>query len=422
MDIIEDRAQNDRVWVSKLNFDEDVRKQAFGAHLPERIRVRDSTIREGEETPGVYYTFEQKKEIVRVLHDIGIRDIDCGYVGVVEEQHELAAWIKDDGIGMNTHCHLSSKPSRYPEELEKIQAAGIDYVGFGLPINDWQIHLFSLPPVRSILRIVPGMIKAIQKKTGAKIILDLVDATRTDLELVKETVRTAMGAGIDLINIYDTVGALIPAIMRYFTGEIKTIAGSIPVGIHVHDDFGMATASSCAGVEAGAEYVDLVVNKLGDRAGNASLEETVASLELLYGVKTGIKLEKLTGLSKLVEKISGVKLPVNKPIVGYNTFIHESELHVMGAHEKESWKCFTPFKPEVVGQEEKVVFGPTTLHGDAVRSRARHLGYLDLSDQQVQAILVETRARIKKARFVTAGEMDAIIHRHGKSRGQRTDG
>ncbi|MFX0099967.1 MAG: hypothetical protein ACFFCS_10315 [Candidatus Hodarchaeota archaeon] len=410
MTVKDNSAQNERVWISKLNFDEKLR-ESLHFSPPEKVHVRDSTIREGEETPGVHYTTDQKLEIVKVLEEIGIGHLDCGYVGVVEEQWELASEIKKEGLKMKTHCHLSSNPSKYPVEFEKIQEAGIDYLGFGLPLPEWQLNLFNLPPARKLLKIVPGIFNGIRKKTTCKIILDLVDAARTDLDLLLEAVEIGSDAGVDLINLYDTVGGLFPAAMGYLVRKVKEKAGTTPVGAHVHDDFGLATASSCASVVAGAEYLDLVVNKLGDRAGNASLEETVVSLELLYGVKTGIKLEKLYELSKLVEKYSDVQLPVNKPVVGFNTFLHESELHVMGAQKGDSWKCFTPFKPEIVGQEERIIFGPTTLHGDAIEIFAQAQGFDNLQVKELEAIKQELRKIINKRKFATSDELREVIKR-----------
>ena len=155
--------------------------------------------------------------------------------------------------------------------------------------------------------------------------------------------------------------------------------------------------------------MDLVVNKLGDRAGNTSLEEVVVALEMLYGIDTGIDLSKLYNLSKYVEKVSGVPLPYNKPVVGRNTFIHESELHVMSALEKDKyWMCFTPYRPELVGQEERVIFGPTTLHGDAIKIKCKQLGiqnyenYLDDIMQNIHKIITEKK-------FIEERELEEII-------------
>ena len=244
---------------------------------------------------------------------------------------------------------------------------------------------------------------------GAEAILDCVDATRSDSSILMSAIKQGIKHGAKMIMLYDTVGACnIPAI-SYLIRQVKPITKDIPIGIHVHDDFGLGTASTIAAVEQGSSFMDLVVNKLGDRAGNTSLEEVVVALEMLYGIDTGIDLSKLYTLSQFIEKISGVPLPYNKPIVGRNTFLHESELHVMGALEKEKfWMCFTPYKPEVVGQEEHVIFGPTTLHGDALKIKCEQMGiknyeyYKDILIEKAHDIIVEKK-------FITEEELEDLI-------------
>jgi len=194
--------------------------------------------------------------------------------------------------------------------------------------------------------------------------------------------------------------------------ELNPIVKDVPLGIHVHDDFGLGTASTISAVEQGVTYIDLVVNKLGDRAGNTSLEEVVVALEMHYGVDTGINLSKLFELSKYVEKVSGVPLPYNKPVVGRNTFLHESELHVMSALDAEKfWMCFTPYKPEVVGQTENIIFGPTTLHGDAIKIKCKQMN-IPYLEQNIERILEEAHGLITQKKFITEEELESIIKKN----------
>ena len=399
---------NNKWWVSPLNYINSVR-DSF--ELPKKVYVRDSTIREGEETPGVYYTLEQKVKIVEKLEDIGVEHIDCGYIGQVQDQWDLANQIRELGINLKTYSHLSSNPSRWTEEINKSLEAKIDYIGFGIVLTKWQLQLFTgdekiNPEV--MVSMIPSVLKRI-KRMGGEAILDCVDATRSDMSILMRAITQGIRHGVKMIMLYDTVGACnIPAI-SYLIKQLKSVTKEIPIGIHVHDDFGLGTASTVAAVEQGATFMDLVVNKLGDRAGNTSLEEVVVALEMLYGIDTGIDLSQLYDLSKFIEKISGVPLPYNKPIVGRNTFLHESELHVMGALEKEKyWMCFTPYKPEVVGQEEHVIFGPTTLHGDALKIKCEQMGiknyeyYKDILIEKAHDIIVEKK-------FITEEELEDLI-------------
>jgi len=399
---------NDRFWVSPFNYENHIRNSF---KLPEKVFVRDSTIREGEETPGVYYTLDQKVKIVEKLVDIGIQHIDCGYIGKVLDQWNLANKIKELGLKIKTYCHLSSNASQWTEEIKRALQAKIDYIGFGIVLTPWQLQLFSgdnniTPEV--MVSLIPPMLKRI-KRLGGKAILDCVDATRSDLQILLKAIKNGIKNGIEMVMLYDTVGACnIPAI-SFLIQQIKPIVKDLPIGIHVHDDFGLGTASTIAAVEHGASFMDLVVNKLGDRAGNTSLEEVVVALEMLYDVDTGINLSKLYELSKYVEEISGVPLPYNKPIVGRNTFLHESELHVMSALKKDKyWMCFTPYRPEVVGQQESVIFGPTTLHGDAIKMKCQQMGYKNF-EGYINDILEKTHSLIIKKKYVIESELEGII-------------
>ncbi len=399
---------NEKWWISSLNYIDEVR-ESF--NLPNRVYVRDSTIREGEETPGVYYTLDQKIKIVEKLEELGVEHIDCGYIGQVPDQWDLANQIKELGIKLKTYSHLSSNPSRWTYEIKKSLETKLDYVGFGIVLTKWQLRLFTgddniTPDV--MISLIPAVLKRI-KRLGGVAILDCVDATRSEFHILKKAIEIGINHGVKMIMLYDTVGACNISAISYLIKQLRPIVKEIPIGIHIHDDFGLGTASTIAAVEQGATYMDLVVNKLGDRAGNTSFEEVIVALEMLYGVDTGIDLSKLYNLSKFVEQVSGVPLPYNKPIVGRNTFLHESELHVMSALEKEKfWMCFTPYRPEVVGQEEQVVFGPTTLHGDAIKMKCKQMGiksYIDYIDE----IMKTVHSIITEKRFLTERELENLI-------------
>ncbi|MHA1439989.1 MAG: LeuA family protein [Promethearchaeota archaeon] len=399
---------NNRWWISPFNYQKEVQNEL---NLPDRVYVRDSTIREGEETPGVYYTLDQKIKIVEMLEDLGIHDIDCGYIGQVQDQWDLANEIKERGIKLKTYSHLSSNPSRWSEEIKKSLEAKVDFIGFGIVLTKWQLQLFTgrdeITPEVMIGLIGPTLKKI--RRLGGVAILDCVDATRSDMRLLLNAIQKGIRNGIKMVMLYDTVGACnIPAI-AFMVKEVKKITGNIPIGIHVHDDFGLGTASTISAVEQGAIFMDLVVNKLGDRAGNTSLEEVVVALEILYGLNTGIDLSKLYNLSKYVEKVSGVPLPYNKPVVGRNTFLHESELHVMSALDADKfWMCFTPYRPEIVGQKENIIFGPTTLHGDAVKIKCKQLG-IEPTKELINKIIEKTHNLITEKKFVTLQELENII-------------
>ncbi|MGC9119785.1 MAG: homocitrate synthase/isopropylmalate synthase family protein, partial [Thermoproteus sp.] len=168
------------------------------------------------------------------------------------------------------------------------------------------------------------------KSHGVEVLFSAEDATRSDLEFLAEAYRRAVEAGADEINVPDTVGVMTPSRMAYLVRYLKERLPPVPMHVHCHDDFGMAVANTVTAIENGADVAQVVVNNFGERAGNAALEEVVAAVHYLLGLRTNVKLEKLYGLSQLVSKLFGVPVPPNKAVVGENAFSHEAGIHVHG--------------------------------------------------------------------------------------------
>jgi isopropylmalate/homocitrate/citramalate synthase len=201
------------------------------------------------------------------------------------------------------------------------------------------------------------------------------------------------------------LGVLNPPATRFWIKELKS-AVNVPIQYHCHDDFGCAVANTCAAVEGGAELVDLVVNGLGDRAGNCSMEETVMALECLYHIDTGFKLERLMELSKLVEKITKIALPRNKPIVGTNTFIHEADIHVAAILSGHS-NTFEPYKPELVGQTRQIYFGSTTST-DSILMLAESKK-LKVNQGRLDDIMEKIKKEVEKKGYASDAEVGKFI-------------
>ncbi len=182
--------------------------------------------------------------------------------------------------------------------------------------------------------------------------------------------------------------------------------GKIPVEVHAHNDLGLAVANTLAGVEGGAEIVDVVFNGLGDRAGNAATEEVIMALEILYGIDLGLKLDKILEISQLIEKYSKTPLQPHKPIVGKNCFIHESDLHVeqilVG-----NWTTWELFQPQVVGQTRKLIFGATTLQDRAFLAKLNKMG-LKPTEMQLKRIRKEVSRKIKSQDYISEQEFEEI--------------
>jgi 2-isopropylmalate synthase len=222
-------------------------------------------------------------------------------------------------------------------------------------------------------------------EAGVEVMYSPMDATRTDVDFLEEIVAAVSEAGTDWVNVPDTTGVATPRRFGSLIARVvDAVGGDVRVDVHTHDDFGLATANALAGFEAGASQAQVSVNGIGERAGNAAYEEVVMSVESLYGVDTGIDTTRITELSRLIERESGIDVPANKPVVGRNAFSHESGIHAAGVIENS--ETFEPgvMTPEMVGAERELVLGKHTgTH--SVRQRLREAGF-GPTDEEVREI------------------------------------
>jgi isopropylmalate/homocitrate/citramalate synthase len=213
--------------------------------------------------------------------------------------------------------------------------------------------------------------------------------------------RTALCAGASVLSLSDSMGTAKPAAVRLIVERMRALSDTAGIRLHMHDDYGLALANTLAGIEAGADWVEASVNGLGERAGNAALEEVVVALEGLYGIDTGIRTEGLFDLCALVERISGVPIPPMKPVTGANTFTNKLEIHVKAAAADRS--LMEPYDPALVGNRRMLKLGRGT-GPTGVRLKAAELG-IALRDEDVDRLvdLVNRRA-VETKRSVTDDE------------------
>jgi 2-isopropylmalate synthase len=230
-----------------------------------------------------------------------------------------------------------------------------------------------------------------------------MDATRSEMPFLKQVCQAAEKAGMDSLNVPDTVGIMIPRTTIELINELKTVV-NVPISTHCHDDFGLAVANSLAAVEAGASQVHVAVNGLGERAGNASLEEVVMALHLIYKYKTGINTRLLYSTSRLVSSLSGVSVQANKAIVGENAFAHESGIHTRGVTEKPL--TFEPINPELVGRTRKLVAGK--LAGTrGIKAELEEIG-IHPTERQLQEVVQRVKELGDKGKMVTDADLFAL--------------
>lgn len=240
------------------------------------------------------------------------------------------------------------------------------------------------------------------RRKGLHVIFSPYDTTRAELPFLRRLVAEIGRAGtVDRLRIVDTTGCALPAAIGYITSEICEAAPTLALEIHCHNDFGLACANTLAGIASGADYVSSTINGLGERCGNASTEEVIMALEVLYDVRTGINLKKLTVVSKLVSELSGVSVQVNKAIVGQNAFRHESGMVVAGVV-KDPFTA-EPYEPEIVGQTRQILLGKKSGLV-SIGYKVKEMG-LDLPEDRFPEMLARVKQQaVEKHGSLTDGE------------------
>ncbi len=364
------------------------------------LRILDTTLRDGEQTPGVSLTVEQKLMIAQALDSLGVDIIEAGTAIASEGEFRAVKEIANSGL----NAEICSFARIKKVDIDAVADADADSVFMVAPSSD--IHIQSKFPNKSGQDVIDMSVEAIEyaKERGLIVEFGAEDASRADINFVKELFRNAVDAGADRLTFADTVGVLTPErserIMKELSSEFR-----VPIAIHCHDDFGLATANTIFAVKGGAREIHVTINGLGERAGNASLEEVVLALEVLYGVKTRINKKKIYDTSKLVEKLTRIVIPPNKPIVGENAFTHESGIHTSAILRDSS--TYEPISPEMIGRRRTIVLGKHAGKA-SVQAIMKELGY-SASEEQMKEILMRIKEMGDKGKRITDADVRTII-------------
>jgi 2-isopropylmalate synthase len=363
-----------------------------------RIRIFDTTLRDGEQTPGVSMTAEDKIEIARQLSKLGVDVIEAGFPSSSEGERKVVKEIVQAGLEPEI-CALSRATKG---DLDAAIDCDVDLIHVFIPTSPVQMkYAVNLTPQQVLASTTESVEYA--KKHGFKCEFSPMDATRSEMPFLKQVCRAAEEAGMDSLNVPDTVGIMIPKTTTKLIEELKAVV-KVPISTHCHDDFGLAVANSLAAVEAGADQVHVAVNGLGERAGNASLEEVVAALHMIYKYRTGVNTRLLYSTSRLVSTLTGISVQVNKAIVGENAFAHESGIHTRGVTEKPL--TFEPIDPELVGRKRKLVAGK--LAGTrGIKAELEEAG-IHPTKHQLQEIVQRVKELGDKGKMVTDADLLAL--------------
>ncbi len=356
--------------------------------MSNRVLVFDTTLRDGEQSPGVRLSLEQKLEIARCLEDIGVDIIEAGFPisspGDFESVNTLARELKNVTV-----CGLTRARERdievAAEALKPARRRRI-HTGLGVSENHLQ-HKLRMTREEALETGVKAVKYATRFTDDIEYFME--DSGRADLEYVYRVVEAVIAAGATTINVPDTTGYTAPA---EYANLISTIIANVPnshlavFSCHCHDDLGMATANTLAGVQAGARQVEVTINGIGERAGNTALEEVVMALKIrkdLFGCETGIDSHKLLSASRLVSRLTGMVVQRNKAVVGANAYAHSSGIHQDGVLKERS--TYEIIDPLLVGAEKSEIILTARSGRHGLKYRLAELGY-NFTDERFEQI------------------------------------
>jgi isopropylmalate/homocitrate/citramalate synthase len=361
---------SDLIWTGEIN---DAHR--IGGH----VGLYDTTLRDGEQTVGVVLDPEQKLEIARALDGLGVGRIEAGFPRVSEDDNRAVELVAGAGL----RAEVWGFARAVAADLEALASLGVGAAVIESPISDLKLDAIGVSRETMLERIRAGMRFA--GEHGIHACFFGVDSTRAASEFFDRVYAEAVEAGAKEVAVVDTLGIASPEAVAELVGRTVDRLG-VPVHFHGHDDFGLATAAAVAAVRAGATWVHGTVNGMGERAGNADLAEVALTLRALYGVETGLRLDRVRDVSRHVRALSGYELAPWKPVVGETLFRRESGAVASQFHDPPS---IEPYSSELVGAERGILLGKKSGL-DSIRIKAEELG-LELDDEQQRRLLAEVK-------------------------------
>ncbi len=356
---------------------------------PDTITIDDTTLRDGEQTAGVVFSRGEKIAIARMLDTIGVREIECGIPAMGKEEKESIKALVDLGLAARL---ITWNRALVPDIRASVEC-GISAVDISLSVSDRMITN-KLNKDRNWVREQLKTALGFAKDQGLYVSVGGEDASRADLAFVVELMEITRSLGGDRFRFCDTLGILDPFTTYERISHLRRSVPEVPIEVHTHNDLGMATANAIAGVRAGACFVNTTVNGLGERAGNAALEEVVMGLKHACGIETGVATHRFRELSLFVAKASRRELPAWKAVVGERVFAVESGLHADGVIKDP--KNYEGFDPAEVGLSRQFIVGKHSgTSGLVERFKAMGIG---VNRQEADCLLELVRQRAQKVK------------------------
>jgi len=385
-----------KVWTGDLN------AKALEPQPRVTVGLYDTTLRDGEQTVGVVFDPEQKVEIATALSEAGVDRIEAGFPRVSEDDARAISLILEAGL----EAEIWGFSRAVRADVEVLVELGLQASVIESPISDGKLAALGVSREAMLERIRSAISFAVAE--GIRVAFFGVDSTRADIEFVRRAYDSAVEAGAQEVVVVDTLGIATPEAAAFLVTEVvERLENEVPVHWHGHDDFGLATASAVAAVQAGATWVQGTVNGMGERAGNADLVEVAFALEALYGIPTRLRLEQARALGALVQELAGTQVAPWKAVTGENLFTRESGAVAAQFHDP---PAIEPYSSELVGAERGIVLGKKSGL-DSIRIKVAELS-LDVPEERYPALLdAVKRAGTKKRGLVTDAEFRRLARR-----------
>ena len=354
--------------------------------ISKKIEILDSTLREGEQTSGVSFAIDEKVALAKRLDAFGVDFIELGHPSVSPDVYEAVVALNDLDLKAKKMAHGRASKS----DINDVAAIGVGWMGIFFGTSPLSLkHKFDVTKSEALDRIEIAV--KYGKDKGLKLRFTAEDASRTDLEFLIQVGQLVQNAGVDRFSLADTVGCLTPTNIKGFVSQMVSEL-DIPIHVHCHNDFGMATANALSALEAGAQCVDVAINGLGERCGLPPLAEVVIALTNIYKVNGNWNLGLISELSELVKAFSKLDSNANQPIIGKNAFTHKSGLHVKAVvKEPESYEAISP---ESVHRKRHFVIDKYTGNS-ALNNKLFHMG-ISVTPKELDTILIEIKSHPEK--------------------------